>query len=446
MKAINHFAQLLPVCWRSFLFGLLVTLFYIVPTFTSAQTVEWVQQLGTERHDNSHGVSADGLGNVYIAGGTYGSLGDTNAGDCDAFLCKYNSSGTLLWSKQLGTSDYNTINSVSTDVLGNVYIVSDNQKVYTGGSYMSLSKYDASGTLLWTEHLGTNTLDHGYDVSTDGLGNVYITGGTNGNLGSTNAGNCDAFLSKYDALGTLLWTEQLGTNKYDVSFSVSADSLGNAYISGETRGSLGGTNAGGSDAFLSKYDASGTLLWTEQLGTNGDDGGGDVSTDGLGNVYISGNTNGSLEGLNAGNYDAFVSKYDVSGKLIWTKQLGTSDADFGTGVSTDRLGNVYITGNTDGSLGNTNAGDRDVFVRKYDASGTLLWTQQLGTCDIDRSSGVSTDGLGNIYFSGYTKGNLGGINAGGNDAFVGKITDVPEPSTLLLAILGLITLAIIRYH
>ena len=105
-------------------------------------------------------------------------------------------------------------------------------------------------------------------VSADGLGNVYISGWTDGSLGGTNAGGCDAFLSKYDASGTLEWTRQLGTSEYDMSYGVSADGLGNVYISGDTEGSLEGTNAGGSDAFLSKYDASGTLEWTQQLGTS----------------------------------------------------------------------------------------------------------------------------------------------------------------------------------
>ncbi len=86
------------------------------------------------------------------------------------------------------------------------------------------------------------------------------------------------------------WTELLGTRNWDVSYSVSADGLGNVYISGRTSGSLGGTNAGRSDAFVSKYAAAGSLLWTEQLGTSSNDLSQGVSADGLGNVCISGHT------------------------------------------------------------------------------------------------------------------------------------------------------------
>ncbi len=164
---------------------------------------------------------------------------------------------------------------------------------------------------------------------------------------------------------TLQWFRQLGTSDEDVSHGVSADGLGNVYISGYTRGSLGGTNAGDRDAFTSKYDASGTLLWTEQLGTSSDDTPTVVSADGLGNVYISGLTEGSLGGTNAGGTDAFVSKYDAGGTLLWTEQLGTSSSDVGAGVSADGLGNLYISGWTRGSLGGTHAGSRDAFVAKF---------------------------------------------------------------------------------
>ena len=101
--------------------------------------------------------------------------------------------------------------------------------------------------------------DESNGVSADGLGNVYISGFTSGSLGGPNAGGTDAFVSKYDAAGTLQWTRQLGTSADDVSYGVSADGLGNVYISGCTGGSLGGPNAGGNDAFVSKYDAAGTL-------------------------------------------------------------------------------------------------------------------------------------------------------------------------------------------
>ena len=114
--------------------------------------------------------------------------------------------------------------------------------------------------------------------------------------------------------------------------------------------------------------------------------------------------------------------------LEWTRQFGTSSGDSANDVSADRLGNVYIAGATLGDLGGANAGEVDAFVRKYDASGTLQWIQQFGTTVNDAFRGVSADGLGNVYMSGSTDGDLWGPNAGENDAILAKFTfDLPEP-------------------
>ena len=309
---------------------------------------------------------------------------------------------------------------------------------------MFIRKYDASGTLAWTRQIGTSAFERGWSISADGLGNVYFSSDTAGSLGGPNAGFEDVFLGKYDANGTLEWIRQFGTSGADWSRGgLSADGLGNVYISGLTTGNLGGPNAGETDAFLGKYDASGTLAWIRQIGTSSRDKSSAVSADGLGNAYISGSTSGDLGGPNAGESDVFISKYDASGTLAWTRQLGTSASESSYGVSADGLGSVYISGITGGDLGGPNAGEGDVFISKYDASGTLAWTRQLGTSESDSDSGVSADALGNVYISGSTWGSLGGPYAGGGgDAFVAKYNVVPEPATGIMLMLAILTAAL----
>ena len=96
--------------------------------------------------------------------------------------------------------------------------------------------------------------------------------------------------------------------------------------------------------------------------------------------------------------------------------------DYANGVATDSSGNVYVTGGTKGGLdGNTSAGDTDLFVVKYNSSGTKQWTKQLGTSSTDNATGVATDSSGNVYVTGYTGGGLdGNTSAGGIDLFVVK--------------------------
>ena len=94
---------------------------------------------------------------------------------------------------------------------------------------------------------------------------------------------------------------------------------------------------------------------------------------------------------------------------ISSRQLARSSNDFAYGVATDISGNVYVTGMTNGGLdGCKSAGVEDLFVVKYNASGTKQWTNQLGTWDTDFANGVATDSSGNVFVTGSTYRNLDG--------------------------------------
>ena len=150
--------------------------------------------------------------------------------------------------------------------------------------------------------------------------------------------------------------------------------------------------------------------WTKQLGTSSDDLGNSITTDSSGNIYVTGETGEGLDGnKHSGKSDIFLIKYNASGTKQWTKQLGTSSIDLGIGVTTDSSGNIYLTGFTKGVLdGNTNSRKSDIFLIKYNSSGTKQWTKQPGTSLNESGSGVTTDSSGNIYVTGTTKGGLDG--------------------------------------
>ncbi len=392
--------------------------------YDGAGSLLWTRQLGTSESESSYGAAVDGAGNVTIAGYTYGSLGGANAGGSDYFVAKYGAAENLLWTRQAGTSMHDEAFGVAVDGAGNLYVggvtLGSLGGPSAGGWDVFLAKYNAAGLLLWTRQIGTPTDEEVGGVAVDGAGNAYITGTTTGSLGGPNAGLTDAYLIKYSSSGDLLWARQIGTSTYDSSLGIAADAAGNAYLTGTTQGSLGGASAGVSDIFLVKYDPSGALLWTRQIGTTTSEGGSAVAVDGAGNAYVAGATFGSLGGANAGGGDVVLIKYDSSGALLWTRQTGTTDLDAANGVAVDGAGSVLVTGYTRGSLGGTNSGIADCFLAKYDASGTPLWTRQLGTPAIDYSLGVGVDGAGSAYIAGYTVGDLGGTSAGFIDAFVAK--------------------------
>ncbi len=389
------------------------------------------RQSARSSNDYAYGVATDSSGNVYVAGGTNGGLdGNTNAGNTDLFVVKYNSSGTKQWTRQLGSSSRDSANGVATDSSGNVYVTGMTNGGLDGCKNAGIEdlfvvKYNSSGTKQWTNQLGSSSRDSADDVATDSSGNIYVTGTTYSELdGNTSAGKADLFVVKYNSSGTHQWTKQLGTDRYDEARGVATDSSGNVYVTGYTEGGLdGNTSLGKADLFVVKYNSSGTKQWANQLGTWDTDFANGVATDSSGNVYVTGSTYRSLDGnTSAGNADLIVVKYYDNGTKQWTQQLGSSSNDYANDVVTDSSGNAYVTGTTYGGLdGNTSAGNADLFVVKYNSSGTKQWTKQLGTSSTDTANGVATDSSGNVYVAGGTYGGLdGNTSAGVNDLFIVK--------------------------
>ena len=294
----------------------------------------------------------------------------------------------------------------------------------------------------------------GTGISVDSGGNSYVTGNTTGDLdGQAVIGTTDIFVIKYDVNGNRLWTRLSGAaGEYAEAYGISVDSGGNSYVTGYTEGALDGqTLNGDSDMFVIKYDTNGNKKWTRQSGVSGTykytEGTG-ISVDSSGNSYVTGTTNGDLDGqTKSGVQSAFVIKYDTNGNKLWTKLSGVpGDARTqGNGISVDSGGNSYVTGNTDGGKidgaldGQVLTGTSDLFVIKYDPDGNKLWTRASGISDIEtEGTGISVDSNGNSYVTGYTGGALDGeVFSGFLSTFVIKYdTDGVKQWTRLSGVSG----------
>jgi Beta-propeller repeat/Dockerin type I domain len=392
-----------------------------------AYQVAWIHQYGTTSWDRAFGIATDGLGNLYTSGetlGSIGTIGPTNAGQYDAFTARYDTAGNAQWSTQLGNSGSDFGTSIAADSLGNVYSAGYTQGALPSVGYQaSLTSYSPAGSVNWTQTLGTPQT-YAYGVTTDGMGNAYVAGSTLGTVSGLNlTGGYMAYVAKYNSAGGLQWADQFGTSAHDQAYAIASDGTGSVYVAGATTGSLGGANAGKNDAFVRKYSVNGTVQWTEQLGTPADDFAKAVAADSMGNVFIAGSTSGALAGnTSAGLDDAFVSKFNTTGTLQWSTQIGTSGNDYISAATTDSHGDVFVAGYTQGSLGNTNAGNYDAFVSELDGAGNLLWTRQLGTPAADYIGGITIDAKGNIYVSGSTLGSLAGSNQGSYDAWIARLS------------------------
>jgi hypothetical protein len=216
---------------------------------------------------------------------------------------------------------------------------------------------------------------------------------------------------------------------------VTADGRGGVFAAGDTRTFLDGDDRG-FEATLRRYDRDGNVTWARTLGIQiTEDRAMGISPDGHGGVYMSGRTAGSLAAINpfSGAFDPFLARYDGDGNLLWTRQFHLPGQDFPEKVTADGLGGVYITGQLIRELpGETNRGNYDGYIIKYDEGGNLLWAHQFGTAGNDGGIGISADGLGSVYLTGSTGGSLYGPNRGGIDSFLTRFDVVPEPSSIAL--------------
>jgi len=223
---------------------------------------------------------------------------------------------------------------------------------------------------------------------------------------------------------TIVWTKQFGTWNHDYVWGI--DVYGSAfYITGYTYVALPGQiSKGGADAYVRKYDLNGKEIWTRQFGTPSDDYGLAISVDSSG-VYVSGETKGAVPGqTNNGGSDAFVCKYDTSGNLKWTRQFGSSVRDNALGVAVYG-GGVYVVGQGILPPYPFSGGYyimAPFYVRKYDVYGNHKWTSIFGgifALTQGSATGVAVYGS-SVYIVGYSTTTLPGQTPGPSDGFVYK--------------------------
>jgi len=433
------------------------TVSYDVPS------VSWATSIGGTNSDYGYGIATDSNGNVYVIGKysgtvTIGSTTLNSAGSSDAFVAKYDTSGTVQWAKSIGGTSSDAGQAIATDSNGNVYVIGfyNNTATFAPGTTLTtagytdtfVAKYDTSGTVQWAESIGGTYFDYGQAIATDSAGNVYVTGYYNGSvtIGTitlTSTGSNDIFVAKYNTSGTVQWAKSIGGTDTDYGYGIATDSNGNVYVIGfydNTVTFAPGTtlnSTGGDDAFVAKYDTSGTVQWAKSIGGTSSDNGRGIATDSNGNVYVTGKYSTTATFApgttltSVGSSDAFVAKYNTSGTVQWAMSIGGTSSDYGQAIATDSAGNVYVTGYYSGSvtIGSTtlnSAGSTDAFVAKYNTSGTVQWAMSIGGTSPDYGYGIATDSGGNVYVTGYYRGSvtIGSTTlnsvGGSNDTFVVK--------------------------
>ena len=329
---------------------------------------QWARTWGSTDPDYSWGCGVDNAGRIYVAGSFRlkpdfdpGSavVEETSKGSWDVFLSCFDSSGIFNWVRTWGGTGNDASRGMAVDSSGYALVtgffanevdfnpddVGIDNHTSNGMGDAFLSRFDSAGNFLWAKTWGGTLYEQGRAASVDGLGNIEVTGwfadivdfdpSTAGTDEHTSLGADDAFLSKFSSSGNFIWARTWGGANFDTGYGVAGDSSGNIYVAGR--------------------------FW------------GDVDFD----PSLSEDIRSTNE-----NYDAFMSKFDPSGSFLWVRTWGGNDvalSDVGYGLTMDGLERVYVTGNFDGTsvdfdpglpedLHTTNGG-LDVFLGKFKPDG-----------------------------------------------------------------------------
>ena len=343
--------------------------------------------------DNGFSLCVDLNKNIFVAG-DFNNTVDFNPGSgianisslglTDLFFAKYDALGNYVWAKSVGTSGRETVNSIVLDKLGNLYIT---------GFFEGTADFDPG----------------------PGVANLTKVG--NGR---------DFYFAKYDSNGNYIWAKNLGGGNSDVGNSITIDSVGNVHIAGSCFGILDfdlgpGTATLSSGVFVAEYDANGNYMWARSLPSNGFHDALSVKVDALGNTYVTGFYQGTMNfdfgantyTINGGNQSIFLAKYDKLGNYKWAKSIGIAGYCEGHEICLDENRNIYLTGTHSGTTDFdpgpststiTPAGFGDVFFAKYDSLGNYLWAKSIGNNGWQESYTIVTDKNKSIYLSGYYTG------------------------------------------
>jgi hypothetical protein len=381
-KQTNHMRKYYPFSF--------VSIFIMLANFSYAQQFQWARQISGIDHDQGSALVVDPSGNVYTVG--------------------------VFW----GTVDFDPGPSVLNITAA-------------GGYDIFLSKLDQNGNFVWAKTMGEAGDDFGYAIDIDDQSNIYITGGFHGtidfdpNAGVTNvasAGDEDIFVCKYTSAGNLVWAKQMGGGDMDEGHSIAVDNDYNVYttgyfnIMGDFDPGAGSCILSGqscTNLFVSKLSGVGNFIWGKNV--DGPSDGYSLKVDSIGNIFVTGifagtrdfDPNAGISYLaSAGDYDAFVFKYDLNGNLVWCKSYGGTGLDNANYIRLDASDNIFITGyfiNTvdfdpNAGVSNMTAGNYDAYVLRLNAAGNFGWAKQITGLNAERGYSLDLDSLGNIYITG----------------------------------------------
>lgn len=287
----------------------------------------WVHRIHTSGNDFGEGLAVDATG-LYLGGMAGDAIAGCTPDPCpflgsgaDAFLRRYTFDGSAVWTREFGTTAYDTLSEVDISG-GHIYVggitlgVLEVGHVPTGDNEGYVRRYDATGSVAWTRQFGP--VPTGFmslqDLSANGDG-VYVVGHLTKGLSDVAphvvSGPEDAYVRMFGPSGSIADTRQFGGGGTDSAGGVVATSTA-IFVTGDTDTALFGTHHAGDDGWARRYATSASGLtagWTFQWGTDSDDAASRVAHNDVG-TYLGGDTGGTVPHCTpacspGGDFDAY---------------------------------------------------------------------------------------------------------------------------------------------
>eukprot|EP01039_Chlorochromonas_danica_P010812 gene10812-12017_t len=231
---------------------------------------------------------------------------------------------------------------------------------------------------------GGTGFDRAFDVTTDAVNDIYLTGSSFGPMGSADSSARGIFLGKYTPEGVRIYMKTFEEGfGIETGYSVVTDSKLNVYLGGQICQSFRGQPYyGGCDALLMKFDVNGTELYVKEFGTEHEDALTSLAIDDDENVFAAGHYSGFLQ--------AFIRKYTSGGDLLFERCFDRVSIPVFfpwklTNIVLDSEGSVYVT-------------TQDAYLTKFSNTGTLQFAQ---TISVDNTNiygrGLVRDSQDNVY-------------------------------------------------
>lgn len=411
----------------------------------------WIKQLGSTTQDEASDLAVDSKGNAYIIGNTYGRIPGAptkKKGEGDVFLLKYDSEGNQLWARQIGLESWDQGASIAVNYQDEILITGYTRRsiqfTESRGSLEAwVAKYDSEGALLWVKAIASAERDVSFAITSDQVGNTFVTGFTDGTLdgaGPRRRHRGQTWIAKLDSKGAQVWVRQFsGTRRqFTEGTAIGTDGQGGVYVGGLTFDELvPGQGIRKRDAYLTKYNSQGQREWLHQIPGEGNDQITDLVVDVLGNVYVVGETDRAMPETTGQsenkNYrrDIWLAKYNFKGDHLWTKQLFQIGDERKGKIALDEQGNILIGSTNYRFIEETPETIYEARLTKLTGAGDVIWTINIGNPVWKQIAGIGQTKDGQIYVTGKVFAQIGeDEKVGGTDFWIAGLKEVLSESEI----------------